>query len=55
MLFSCTDIPVNLKDKEWEDIHVITGALKMFLRELPEPVIPFQFFDKFIASCSKCS
>nr|XP_039270216.1 rho GTPase-activating protein 12-like isoform X1 [Styela clava] len=45
------EIPVNFSDPEWEDIHVITGALKMFLRELPEPVIPFTFFDKFIATC----
>ena len=25
----------------------------MFLRELPEPVIPFSFFDKFVAACSE--
>jgi len=43
---------VDLSDPEWEDIHIITGALKMFLRELPDPVIPFGFFDKFIAACS---
>uniref|UniRef100_H2Z808 Rho-GAP domain-containing protein n=1 Tax=Ciona savignyi TaxID=51511 RepID=H2Z808_CIOSA len=43
--------PVDLSEPEWEDIHLITGALKMFLRELPEPVIPFAFFDKFVAAC----
>lgn len=41
----------DLSQPEWEDIHLITGALKMFLRELPQPVIPFEFFDKFIAAC----
>nr|CAB3222785.1 rho GTPase-activating protein 12 [Phallusia mammillata] len=45
------DEKVDLSEPQWEDIHLITGALKMFLRELPEPVIPFNFFDKFIASC----
>ncbi|XP_040281671.1 rho GTPase-activating protein 9 isoform X2 [Bufo bufo] len=41
---------LDLNSPDWEDIHVITGALKMFFRELPEPVIPFCFFDEFIAA-----
>lgn len=45
------DEPVDLSEEQWEDIHLITGALKLFLRELPEPVIPFNFFDKFITAC----
>lgn len=48
-----SEIPVKLDTREWEDIHVIAGALKLFLRELPEPVIPFKFFDKYIATCSE--
>ncbi|XP_016325119.1 rho GTPase-activating protein 15-like [Sinocyclocheilus anshuiensis] len=39
---------LNLGDSQWEDIHVITGALKMFFRELPEPLFPFRFFDLFV-------
>uniref|UniRef100_A0AAR2LFR5 Rho GTPase-activating protein 15 n=1 Tax=Pygocentrus nattereri TaxID=42514 RepID=A0AAR2LFR5_PYGNA len=39
---------LNLDDSQWEDIHVITGALKMFFRELPEPLFPFRFFDAFV-------
>ncbi|KAM4045075.1 rho GTPase-activating protein 9 isoform 4-T4 [Anomaloglossus baeobatrachus] len=41
---------LDLNSPEWEDIHVITGALKMFFRELPEPVIPFSLFDEFISA-----
>ncbi|XP_027008251.1 rho GTPase-activating protein 15 isoform X1 [Tachysurus fulvidraco] len=39
---------LNLGDSQWEDIHVITGALKLFFRELPEPLFPFRFFDMFV-------
>ena len=47
------DEPVDLSQVQWDDIHLITGALKMFLRELPEPVIPFAFFRQFITACSE--
>ncbi|XP_018090404.1 rho GTPase-activating protein 27 isoform X2 [Xenopus laevis] len=39
---------INLEDGRWEDVHVITGALKLFFRELPEPLFPFSHFDIFI-------
>uniref|UniRef100_A0A8C0HC12 Rho-GAP domain-containing protein n=1 Tax=Chelonoidis abingdonii TaxID=106734 RepID=A0A8C0HC12_CHEAB len=29
----------------WDDVHVVTGALKLFFRELPEPLVPFALFD----------
>uniref|UniRef100_A0A8C5MH33 Rho GTPase activating protein 27 n=1 Tax=Leptobrachium leishanense TaxID=445787 RepID=A0A8C5MH33_9ANUR len=38
----------NLDDGRWEDVHVITGALKLFFRELPEPLFPFTHFDSFV-------
>ncbi|KAB5530633.1 hypothetical protein PHYPO_G00131620 [Pangasianodon hypophthalmus] len=41
---------LDLEDGQWEEIHVITGALKLFFRELPEPLFPYSFFDKFIAA-----
>ncbi|GCC46793.1 hypothetical protein chiPu_0030793 [Chiloscyllium punctatum] len=44
---------LNLDDAEWEDIHVVSGALKMFFRELPEPLIPYNTFDNFIAAVSE--
>ncbi|KAM6946624.1 rho GTPase-activating protein 9 isoform 2-T4 [Lycodopsis pacificus] len=39
---------LNLDQSEWEDIHVITGALKLFFRELPEPLVPFGFFTDIV-------
>uniref|UniRef100_A0A4W4GEG9 Rho GTPase activating protein 27 n=1 Tax=Electrophorus electricus TaxID=8005 RepID=A0A4W4GEG9_ELEEL len=41
---------LDLDDGQWEEIHVITGALKLFFRELPEPLFPYSFFEKFIAA-----
>lgn len=47
------DEQLDLDDGRWEDIHVVTGALKLFFRELPEPLVPFSHFDKFIAAISE--
>ncbi|XP_048343560.1 rho GTPase-activating protein 9-like [Sphaerodactylus townsendi] len=41
---------LRLSDPQWDDVHVITGALKLFFRELPEPVVPFSLFNEFIAA-----
>ncbi|XP_062872129.1 rho GTPase-activating protein 27 isoform X2 [Trichomycterus rosablanca] len=41
---------LDLDDGQWEEIHVITGALKLFLRELPEPLFTYSSFEKFIAA-----
>uniref|UniRef100_A0A8C8CVN1 Rho GTPase-activating protein 24 n=1 Tax=Oncorhynchus tshawytscha TaxID=74940 RepID=A0A8C8CVN1_ONCTS len=34
------------------DVHTVASLLKLYLRELPEPVIPFSKFDDFL-SCTK--
>ncbi|CAL9704358.1 unnamed protein product [Knipowitschia caucasica] len=39
---------LDLDGSEWEDIHVITGSLKLFFRELPEPLVPFGFFTDIV-------
>ncbi|NXX78747.1 RHG15 protein, partial [Urocolius indicus] len=39
---------LSLAEPEWSDIHVVTGALKLFLRELPEPLVPYDLFDPFV-------
>lgn len=45
--------PLDLDHSQWEDVHVITGALKMFFRELPEPLFPFRFFQSFVEAISE--
>ncbi|XP_040845261.1 rho GTPase-activating protein 27 isoform X7 [Ochotona curzoniae] len=44
------DERLDLEDGRWEDVHVITGALKLFFRELPEPLFPFSHFPQFISA-----
>ncbi|XP_056336184.1 rho GTPase-activating protein 12a isoform X2 [Danio aesculapii] len=44
------DEKIDLGDSKWEDIHVTTGALKMFFRELPEPLFTYTFFNDFISA-----
>ncbi|KAM3604783.1 uncharacterized protein V6R79_016098 [Siganus canaliculatus] len=44
------DEKVNLADSKWEDIHVTTGALKMYFRELPEPLFTYALFHDFVSA-----
>ncbi|XP_077088764.1 rho GTPase-activating protein 9-like isoform X2 [Siphateles boraxobius] len=46
--FSVNHERLDLDDPQWDDIHVITGALKLFFRELPEPLIPYGFFHDIV-------
>eukprot|EP00794_Sanderia_malayensis_P003064 gene3064-3528_t len=39
---------VDMNDKQWADVHVIAGALKWYLRELPDPLIPCFAYNDFI-------
>uniref|UniRef100_A0A3B3DZC3 Rho GTPase activating protein 12 n=1 Tax=Oryzias melastigma TaxID=30732 RepID=A0A3B3DZC3_ORYME len=47
------DETVDLNDSKWEDIHVTTGALKMFFRELPEPLFTYGSFYDFVNAISE--
>ncbi|XP_057174738.1 N-chimaerin isoform X6 [Ursus arctos] len=42
------DISVNM----YEDINIITGALKLYFRDLPIPLITYDAYPKFIESAS---
>lgn len=30
-----------------EDVHTVASLLKLYLRELPEPVVPFVFYESY--------
>jgi len=47
---SISDELYDLNSAAAWDIHVITSALKMFFRELHEPVIANEFGDKFLTA-----
>lgn len=44
------DLEAGLEAGLWTEVHVVTGALKLFFRELPEPLFPFSVYHKFIAA-----
>uniref|UniRef100_A0A8C5RVN5 Rho GTPase activating protein 9 n=1 Tax=Laticauda laticaudata TaxID=8630 RepID=A0A8C5RVN5_LATLA len=48
----CQEEKLNLASPQWDDVHVITGALKLFFRELPESLVPYSHVDECIASLS---
>ena len=43
-----TDCMTGDYDVSKYDIHVLTGAVKLFFRELSEPLIPINLLDQFI-------
>jgi hypothetical protein len=42
----------NLTVDAVPDIHTLTGALKLYFRELPEPLIPYNCFNYFVEAAS---
>ena len=47
-LYDTTSEGVDLTKPQWNDINLITGTLKLFLRELHDPVIPYQSYSQFM-------
>ncbi|EFC47378.1 rho GTPase activating protein [Naegleria gruberi] len=43
------DLQAMITNKEFKDIHVVAGLLKMFLRELPEPLLTYERYDSFLS------
>jgi hypothetical protein len=44
---------VDLGDPAWADINVVADAFKQFLRELPEPLLTYTYYNEFIHASSK--
>lgn len=43
---------------ESKDAHLVTGLIKAFLRSMPDPLITFAMYSKFIAligACVRCA
>ena len=41
----------SLKDEKYDcDMHTITAVLKMYFRELPNPLLTYQLYDSFSVS-----
>lgn len=38
----------TLKDPRWDDVNVVSSLLKLFLRSLPEALIPNDMYKHFI-------
>lgn len=45
----------DISASAYADINIIAGALKLYLRDLPIPVITFDLYSKFIQAASKSS
>lgn len=53
-IFSPTDgDKADISASAYADINIIAGALKLYLRDLPIPVITFELYTKFIQAASK--
>ncbi|KAF9574459.1 rho GTPase-activating protein [Mortierella alpina] len=50
LCFNSGSHEVDLDNDEWKDINVVAGALKQFLRELPEAVMTNALYDSLIAA-----
>lgn len=44
---------VDISANAYADINIIAGALKLYLRDLPIPVITFDLYSKFIQAASE--
>ncbi|PVV04347.1 hypothetical protein BB560_001150 [Smittium megazygosporum] len=49
-LFDTNPEEVDISFNAFPDINVLSGVLKQFLRELPEPLIPYSLYKGFIAA-----
>lgn len=52
MLFVAEE-KIVLGEPPFDDVHALTGSLKLYFRELPEPLIPYDFFSGFVEAISE--
>ena len=39
---------VDFKSQKWMDINAVAGTFKLWLRELPEPILTFNLYPAFV-------
>jgi hypothetical protein len=45
----------DVMSEEWSaDINVVSGALKLWFRELPEPLLTYGLYHQFIEAAREC-
>lgn len=44
-----TSTDVDMEDDRWYDINTVAGCFKLYLRELPEPLLTSHLFSEFVA------
>ena len=50
-IFDEDRVPASFADDVKQDIHSISSMLKMYFRELPNPLLTYQLYNKFVVSC----
>lgn len=53
LLLFVAEEKIVLGEPPFEDVHALTGSLKLYFRELPEPLIPYDFFSGFVEAISE--
>jgi Rho GTPase-activating protein 21/23 len=43
----------TLSDPKWEDVNVVSSLLKLFIRSLPDPILPNELYGNFIEADKK--
>jgi hypothetical protein len=42
------EMPNLMDDEEFSDISAVTSVLKLYLRELPDPLLTYELYPQFI-------
>jgi len=43
-------VPASFAEDVMQDIHSVSSLLKMYFRELPNPLLTYQLYNKFVVS-----
>lgn len=45
---SCLWFRADFSDPRWADVNAIASALKLYLRKLPNPLVPFEIYHDLL-------